>query len=275
MPDVVRLCQAYRTHSMEDVESKLKDSLCSFCSHPLLSHSLVSGKSCQPRQVDLPPLFMGFQKAPPLGPHHGLCLKASSSLAFSPANPKCVELLASSSGLHRDAGGYALLIFGKGYDQKLRELALLECGRKSVACSSASSTCEGAAQTSAASETHRKEEFPSESDKPTLPVAKKAKLMPAVAMRGKKSRRSSRLATKKARLEEMEMRRTLKGLKGAKRLYGEEEEEDSGGEEEWTEEEMSLEGEAAAEFVGSLGKSEEYVRFPVPQVGKTCELILL
>jgi len=218
VPDVIRLCQAYRTHSLEDVQSKLKDSLCSFCSHPLLSHRPVPGVSRELCRKEFPLTSVGLRKAPPLGPHHGLCLKASSSLALSPANPKCVELMSSS--LLR-GGFFSLLVLGKEQeDQKLPELALFESSGRDVTCST-SSTSEGAAQTPVTEETHRRGEVLSESDKPMLPVAKKAKLMPAVAVRGKKSRRSSRLATRKTRMEEVEVRRTLKGLKGARRLYEE------------------------------------------------------
>ncbi len=262
VPDVIRLCQAYRTHSMEDVASKLKDSLCSFCNHPLSSHS--SG----PRGPDAPAgsiaPMISLKKGPALGPHHGLSVKASSSIAFSPVNSKCLDLMTDSDGK------LALVVLEKRSSTSLLELKLLE--RKAIQTASASSKSEGDVLVSMAEDRATARGEATVPDKLPPSVAKKRNDQPlAEATAVKRSRRSSRLATKKARKEELQLRRKLKGLKGAKRLYEEDEEveeegEESGGEDSWTEEEASRVGESTAAFIGATDKQDLYVGFQVPLV---------
>ena len=138
-----------------------------------------------------------------------------------------------------------------------------------------SGTCEGNVPLSVTSDadiaTPRGVVEPDKPGKLVSCTAKKVKTSSS-EVAGKRARRSTRLATKKVRLEELQVRRKLKGLKGARRLY---EEEESEGEEEerdndLTEEEMGRVGEAAAGFVSSTEKQDQYVRFPLPRVVCVC-----
>ena len=261
--DLIKLCQAHRTHSMEEVTSKLKDSLCSFCDHPLHFHSTrdIAGDSN---------LASLLRKKPLLGPHHGLSLKASSLLAFSPANSSCLELLMPADV----ASEFFMVAVGKFRSSENLQLAVLS-----------GSATESTDSTSVMEEIGLSHLNGSEVETPAVSMVgptntslacghgsspnfrgvKKGKTQRASEDAGHwRSRRSTRLATKRARLEEEDTKKTLKGLKGFKRLH--EEDDDGIDDDENFSGERELIGERSASFVTSLGKKELYSSYPLPQV---------
>lgn len=103
---------------------------------------------------------------------------------------------------------------------------------------------------------------------PSYRGVKKSKNKKASTEAGRrKARRSTRLATKKARVEEQHVRRKLKGLKGIKRLYEDDDDEQEERDiDNLTEEDRELVSEGSANFVNHLGKQDHYHSYPLPQV---------
>lgn len=230
---MIRLCQKFRAQLQKDISAELNQTPCSLCAHPLSAHAPV-------KQEDL---SWPLNKKPLLGQYHGITLKASTVLSsFSPSSPESLNLLIPTS-LNET---FVLVSVGKFQDSEEFRLAVL---------------C------------HRIEEV-------VEPLIKQEECFgeEGVEKRGKRkrvapevgTRRSMRLATKKARREEEQVRKQLKGLKGIGRhplhaAYESEEDVDDN-EDELSEVDYRRLAKASSEFVNSLNERSRYQSFSLPQV---------
>lgn len=255
-PDVIRLCQKFRTHSMTDVTAELKNTPCSFCTHPLSSHSTnKQGDSSETSNT-----LLLHMKKPPLGKYENLTLKKATSLPCSLANHNCLELITPLTM----TDSFVLLMVGKSQGSSALRLAILTSPVNATEDNSRpvdveETSCPAGGRDSESLETQ--ETTTSNSKR----VRKKHPTNPVVASNRKRS--SMRLATKKQREEEKKVFRSLKGLKGIGRCSEMELiESDASDVNHLSDLEQKQVDESTIAFLQCLEATENYESFPLPQV---------
>lgn len=249
---MIRLCQKFRTHSLNDVEAELKDTPCSFCAHPLSSHATTKQEGSKDFSN-----FLLLNMKPALGAYEGLALKQSSSLHFTPVNHNCLELVMPSDM----SDDFVLLSVGKCKDSDLLRLA--------VTCQVVDTQVD-AMDTADCCSNVVVAESPNEDTKNVFSSSRKRgrkrhPSSPVVA--NSQKRRSVRLATKKAREEEKKILEKLKGLKGItnfSEMYLIDSDLDEI--EDLSELEYKQVTESTVNFVEQLSNGDNYQTFPLPQV---------
>lgn len=193
---MIRLCQKFRTFKLRDVAVELKEIPCTFCNHPLSSHTVTPGQDGSGGSTNSSAMST---KKPALGVYEGLALTRSSLLAFPPINSDCLELILPAN--FEDA--FMLLTVGKFQDCDMLMMAIAN---------------EALNPTSH----FNMEESPSD----TLgkePCGDDLVAVSRKRARGKQAsaaskRRSRRVASKKAKEEQAKVLKQLKGLKGIGRV---------------------------------------------------------
>lgn len=190
---MIRLCQKFRTFKLSDAAVELKEVPCTFCNHPLSSHTITPGQdgSGVASNSSLFPT-----RKPAHGVYDGLALTNSSSLAFPPINSECLELILPANF----EDGFMLLTVGKFLDSDILTLAV-------------------ANQSTPNPTRHSNMQSPLESEKETLDAGDSPVGVSRKRVRGKQGsaaskRRSRRVASKKAKEEQAKVLKQLKGLKG-------------------------------------------------------------
>ena len=251
-PDVIKLCQQYRTHTLSEVSAKLKDTPCSFCTHPLQNHTPANASTPAQEGNET------FRK--PLGAYENLTLRSSSLLPFSPVSSNCWELLAPQS-------------LSDGF------LALSVCKSKNADSLSLAVLSHPICQQDATVDEKGKESSPpppAEEEGRGGATRKRARrtrsAAASVGVAAKQARRSRRLATKKARDEEKRVLNQLKGLKGVGRWLREVElnDGDTAEKNELTDQEMKEALKGTLGFMKQMDTPEGYQTFALPQVCCGC-----
>ena len=253
LTDVIKFCQKFRTHSLSDVSARIKDIPCMFCVHPLQDHSPVSSQDSSFNQ--------DYSDVKPLGVYENLTLRNSSKLSFFPINSNCLELM-----VPRNIDDHFLLLsISKPEDADTPSLAVL---------SQPISPGEGEAVS--LSEEVEEESLPSLEENVVVEEGagsrKRSKRTHPVADGG--TRKSRRLASKRAREEERKVLRQLKGLKGVGRWMREVEmrESDAAEEGDLTDQEVKQVMASIVSFMKSMDAPEGYQIFTLPQV---CRCIIM
>lgn len=238
--DVIRLCQNFRTHSLNDAMQGINSTPCSFCNHPLSSHA----SSKQDEGKDLNSILSSNRK-PALGAYEGLALKSYSSIPFSLSDPNCLELILPLKLTDQ----FLLLSVGRLQDSDKLCLAVI-CHRMNAIAKESMPSMESSSE-----------------ELENIPNGWHRKRVRQSPSPSGKNRRSQRLATKKAREEEKAIFKQLKGLKGSRKLseldilYSNETKEND-----LTEKECEVIVESATSFVKRMDTNDNYQTFPLPQV---------
>lgn len=241
-PDVIRLCQKFRTHKLSDVAGELKDTLCTFCMHPLSSHTHT------PKQDSIADFSnILYSRKPVLGPYEGLSLADSSSLPFPPVSSDCLEVILPASFMDF----FAVVSIGSSQDSDALQLAVV----------------------SEATNDHDMKDPPSDvvssggDDKAVSALACRKRTREKHTASKSQQRKSRRLATRKVREEEGRVLKQLKGLKGIGRCPGDLD----GGEEaeenrvQFSEVEFKQVLDSTLSFVKRIGAQDNYRTFCLPQ----------
>lgn len=202
-PDIIRLCQKFRTHLLGDVVAELEVTPCSYCAHPLSSHFTVtekdggSGKECSS--------IYGSSK-PALGVFEGLALTNSSLLPFPPVNSECLEVMLPTPS----TDNFSLVSIGSFQESPVLRLA--------VASRALSRTKSRGSDVDMVDSPTDTVEAPSSGDDCVTVSGpanrKRVRRTQSSPLLSKNQRRSTRLATRKVREEEKKILKQLKGLKG-------------------------------------------------------------
>ena len=194
-PDVIRLCQKFRTHKLSGVAVELAEIACTFCNHPLSSHTHTpAGQDCVAKASDS--IFMNAMK-PALGAYEGLALTSSSLLMFPPVNSECLELMLPLNF----SDVFVLLSVGNFQDSDVLMLAVV------------SESLDLTNQLNA-EEDNPPEIMEIELSGRDAVAYSKRRLKAKQAYAASVKRRSRRMASKKAREEQVKVLKQLKGLKG-------------------------------------------------------------
>lgn len=255
-PDVIRLCQNFRTHSLGDVSTELSATPCSFCAHPLSSHAPLEQDG---KKEYSNALFANMR--PSLGLYESLALRGSASLPCPPVNQYCLELitptnLAGSFLLTwiekpKDSGDARLVVTSHMVDMrdtKVKDDVMN--GGDDLPSSDVGSSTEDLRSGALVRKRSRKR-------CPTSPPPRRSGV-----------RSSVRIATKKLRQEEKRVLRSLKGLKGAGKLQ----EVDLTGGDAAMEVGGASEGEqrrlveCTGSFMSGLETGDSHQSFPLPKV---------
>ena len=250
LSDVIRLCQKFRTHSLNDVPSELNAISCSFCAHPMSQHAVVKQDSSKEYSNAL---FANMRQS--LGPYDNLALKHSTSLLCPPANSSCLEVITPSRS---DRDCFLLLSLGRFQSSDNLRLVTVrhtvdikDTDRTNIADSSSAPTEDLETVSTAVS---RKRVRKNSKKGPASPPPKRS---------------SARLATKKAREEEKKILMSLKGLKGVGKFAELDLTETRSEGSDLSELEQREVTESTVSFVKQLGVSENYQSFALPQVTVT------
>lgn len=234
---MIRLCQKFRTYKLSDVAVELKEMLCTFCNHPLCSHTPMPGQD----RESINSSFLSTRK-PALGMYEGLALTSSSLLVFPPISSDCLELMVSA----RFSDAFMLLSVGKFQDSDTLMLAVANQAMNTIG--------------------HFNEEV-SEDDTVTVKSRKRKRGKQANAASNGQKRRSKRVSSKKSREEQEKVLKQLKHLKGAKIPVGfgdvESEELD---EVKYTDTEYKQVLETTVGFMKKIEAQDSYHTYCLPQV---------
>lgn len=192
-PDVIRLCQKFRTHKLSDVAVELAELPCTFCNHPLSSHTRTPPGQDSAKASNS--IFMNAMK-PALGIYEGLALAGSSLMIFPPVNSECLELVLPLNF----SDFFILLSVGIFKDSDVLMLAVAS---------------EPLNLTSHLNTGGWEEDKPLERGEIEVPGQNvKRRLKAKQAYSASVKRRSRRVASKKVREEQVKVLKQLKGLKG-------------------------------------------------------------
>lgn len=251
-PDIIRLCQKFRTHLLNDVAAELKVTPCSYCTHPLSSHFTVTERDGGSKECSI-----YSSRKPALGVFEGLALTNSSLLPFPPVNSECLQVMLPTPSTNN----FSLVSIGTFQDSPVLRLAVANRALSMTKSRSSDvDMVDSPADTVEAQSSG--DDFVTVSGPMNRKRIRRRQTSPLLS---KNQRRSTRLATRKVREEEKNILKQLKGLKGISQ-HSAVDVLDSEDEMDLAEIDIEQVVASTSSFVKETEPQENYQMFDLPQV---------